>query len=403
MRTKKSYSAPKLASESRTRTFIFSLVVLLLFGLFEIYNATTFYSLRVYGSPYKFALLHLGWLLLGSLGFFLFYRVPYAFWKSWSTKLFVFALIPLTFLALLGVFTFQFHILHCSSSIAFAPCINGAYRWFHLNPPPLPRMPLVGILSFQPSEFAKLALVIFSSALISRLEREKNLSPWEFLFRFFVPVGVIVFLVLLQPNMSTSSLLLFTSLGIYFGSKAPLKPVLLLAPVLLGLLFLFIFSSPYRRQRFITFASPDSSAELTTNYHTHQIMIALGSGGFLGVGVGQSRQKYQYLPEVASDSIFAIMGEELGFVGAVSFLLFFLFFLYQGFAVAGQVRDPFPRSIVVGVMTWVGLQAFINLMAMVKLIPLTGIPIPLVSYGGSSLFFVLCGLGLVANISQRAK
>ncbi len=403
MRSRNSYAKARVSADARTRTFIFSIGVLLLFGLFEIYNATTFYSLRIYGSPYKFALLHLGWLFLGILGFALFYKVPYTLWKAWSVKLLVLALVPLTLLALLSIFTFQFHILHCSSSIVFAPCINGAYRWLLLNPPPLPRVPLVGILSFQPSEFAKLALVIFSSALIAKLEREKNLSSWEFLFRFFVPIGLVVSLVLFQPNMSTSSLMLFTSLGIYFGSKAPLKPILVLAPVLLGLLFLFVLSSPYRRQRFVTLVSSDPSAALTTDYHTHQIMIALGSGGFLGVGVGQSRQKYQYLPEVASDSIFAIMGEELGFVGALSFLLFFLFFLYQGFAIAGQIRDPFPRSIVVGVMSWVGFQAFINLMAMVKLIPLTGIPIPLISYGGSSLFFVLCGLGLVANISRTSR
>ena len=202
--------------------------------------------------------------------------------------------------------------------------------------------------------------------------------------------------------MSTASLIFLISLGIYFSSGASLKPLYILGPILAVAFLLFILASPYRRQRFNTLLSGEESSEtaFSTGYHTRQVLISLGSGGFFGVGIGQSRQKYQYLPEVASDSIFAIIGEELGFIGTVSFVLLYSYLIYQGFNIASSAPDTFSKCVSVGVTSWMGLQFFVNVASMVQLIPLTGVPIPLVSYGGSSLFFVMCGLGLLANVSK---
>jgi cell division protein FtsW len=162
----------------------------------------------------------------------------------------------------------------------------------------------------------------------------------------------------------------------------------------------FIFSSEYRRSRLTTFINPDSG-DLSFGYHIKQIQIALGSGGFWGVGFGQSRQKFSYLPEVAGDSIFAIIGEELGFIGTTAFVLVFSYLIYKCYSVAKDTDDLYSRMIVVGVTTWIAGQFFVNLAAMLRIIPLTGVPLPLVSYGGSSLVFSLMGLGLIAKVSAE--
>jgi cell division protein FtsW len=161
-----------------------------------------------------------------------------------------------------------------------------------------------------------------------------------------------------------------------------------------------MISSAYRRQRLFTFLSNGGGQDLSSGYHIKQILIALGSGGFLGVGFGQSRQKFQYLPEVFADSIFAIIGEELGFVGTTFLVLLFAALIYKGYRIALASTDMFSRLLAVGITTWLALQFFVNVGAMTKIIPLTGIPLPLISYGGSSLVFMLIGLGLLANVSR---
>ena len=160
-----------------------------------------------------------------------------------------------------------------------------------------------------------------------------------------------------------------------------------------------MMSSEYRRQRVLTYFG--SNTDSASNYHVEQVNLALGSGGVFGKGLGQSRQKFNFLPEVTSDSIFAIIGEELGFVGTSLFILLFTYFLYRGFKIAKASTDDFGMLLGVGIMAWLGIQYSINVSAMVGLIPLTGVPLPLVSYGGSSTIFVLAGLGIVAQISKH--
>ena len=152
----------------------------------------------------------------------------------------------------------------------------------------------------------------------------------------------------------------------------------------------------------MSFLSSDPSNSEGANYHVKQILIALGSGGFFGVGFGQSRQKYQYLPEVSADSIFAIIGEELGFIGTTLVIMIFLYIFYKGYRIAVKARDPLGKLLAIGIVCWLGFQFFVNVAAMTKLIPLTGVPLPLISYGGSSTLFILVSLGILANIGKNS-
>ena len=332
------------------RSFLTLLVALLLFGVVMIYNATGVYSQGTFGGAYRFALLQASWLAIGLLGFYVFFKLNLDSLRRLSLPLFGVALLFLIVLSLASIFT------KCESSgFIFAPCVNGAHRWLYVNPPPLPQIPLLGVLGFQPSEFAKLALIIYLGVMLDKIIRNKE------------------------------------------------SPFIVSLPVLFTLGVGFILSSDYRRTRLLTFLNPGASGDLSIGYHIRQIQIALGSGGLWGLGFGQSRQKFQYLPEVAADSIFAIIGEELGFIGTTVFILIFSFFIYKGFMLARNSPTLLGRLLATGITTWVAAQFFVNVAAMTRLIPLTGVPLPLVSYGGSSLVFSLMGLGLLANISARSS
>jgi cell division protein FtsW len=367
---------------------LFGVVGAMLFvGLVVVASSTSVYSQSVYGTPYKFAILHMAWVLVGLLGFFFFYRVDYSKLQNISYIMFGAALVLLLFLAIVG-------ILPCNSEFSFSPCVNGANRWLYLNPAPLPAIPFLGVLGFQPSEFAKLSLILYLSVQIT-----KNIKRKEDLFLVYLVIsGLFALLVLLQPNMSTAGLIFIIGSIIYFSADAHLGTMVKVMPVVICLAAALVLLSPYRRQRLNALLNLNTD---DTSYHMEQILISLGSGGVTGVGFGRSMQKHHYLPEVASDSIFAIIGEEFGFIGTSSLVLLFSYFIYAGFTIAKGAPDMLGRLLAVGITSWVGLQFFINTAAMTGLIPLTGVPIPLISYGGSSMVFSLMGLGVLASVSRE--
>lgn len=382
----------KRKTPSADRSLLFLIFGLLAFGVVMVYDATVVYSQNTFGGAYRFVLSQIAWVGLGLVGFTFFYNYHYKNLHKIVFPLSIVTLIPLGLLALAG-FLKSFGIMHCSQT-SFIPCINGAYRWIYLNPPPLPKIPFFGVLGFQPAEFAKFSLILY---LAVSLSKKKNDIPFTY---FVISAGLIAGLVLLQPNMSTAMLIFLVASIMYFSSGNSLTPLFVTYPILgvLGLLFMIV--SSYRRQRLLTLLGFSEDASLSTGYHINQILIALGSGGFWGMGFGQSRQKYQYLPEVSADSIFAIVGEELGFIGTTVLAAVFCILIYKGYSIAKNAPDILSRLLAVGVTSWIGLQFFINVAAMVKLIPLTGMPIPLISYGGSSMVFSLMGLGILANISK---
>jgi cell division protein FtsW len=390
---RRSYSKNK---QSVDKSFVFTVMAFLGFGLFMIADSTAITSSNLYGDPYRFVFLQLGWVAMGLVGFFLFYNLDYRSLTKVSRALFLFTFFSLVLLAVMGV-------LPCSTSVPFAPCINGANRWVYLNPPPLPEIPFLGVLGFQPGELAKLAIILYLSSLLgSILQKGKPPKGYEKPFITYLKVsGMLAGLIVLQPNMSTAAIVFILGTIIYFISGAPLRPVLITIPIFIILSSVVIIASPYRRSRLMALISGDDTEE--SSYHVKQALVALGSGGFSGVGFGQSKQKYQYLPEVASDSIFAIIGEEFGFIGTVVVVLAYSYLIYQGFYIAKRSEDLFGKLVAVGIGSWIGIQFLVNVAAMTKLIPLTGVPIPLISYGGSSMVFSLIGLGILGNVKKNSQ
>ncbi|MFH1289374.1 MAG: FtsW/RodA/SpoVE family cell cycle protein, partial [Patescibacteria group bacterium] len=246
-------------------------------------------------------------------------------------------------------------------------------------------------ISFQPAELAKLAFIIYLSAFFSK---KKAFLP------FAVLTCVLVALIMLQPDLGTAVILTVSGLIIYFVSGASI--VLLAGVSLVGFAsaLVMILLSSYRKQRLLTFFNPDKDP-LGASYHLRQILLALGSGGLFGLGLGQSRQKYNYLPAATTDSIFAVIAEEVGFIGAAVVIIAFLFYIYKALMIAKQAPDKFGMLLAVGIASWIGVQALINLAVIVSLVPLTGTPLPFISYGGSSLVLVLAASGILVNISRQ--
>ncbi len=363
------------------------LAVIILFGVFMVYEASLAYAEVVFNDRFHFVKLQIGWSIIGVVGMYIISKIDINLLRKYAPMLFFIACGFLLFVLL---------------PTPFAPEVYGARRWIVLNPEPFPAIPGLGRLSFQPSEFAKLACVIFFASLLSS-EKIKELPFKKIALVFTGYLGLVCGLIFLEPNFSTAFIVGTIILGIYFLSNASLWYFIISGPILGAAAALYAFSSAYRRSRIQTLLSPEEVDKSGAGYHIRQIMIALGSGGFWGLGMGKSRQKYAYLPEVTADSIFAIIGEEFGFIGTVFLVTLFGFLLWRGILIAKKAPDMFSSLLVSGVILWISVQLLINLCAMVRIMPLTGIPLPLISYGGSSTIFMLWALGLILNVSRRTK
>jgi cell division protein FtsW len=370
-----------LESHSPDWPFLVVILTLLSFGVLMVYDSSVVTAANVFGGKYYFLLLQLFWSLVGLIAFVFFSLFDYRQLSHLAKPLLI---VSLVFLVLVVLPT------------PFTKAIYGAKRWFYINPDPLPLLPFFGRLGFQPTEPAKFSLVVFLSALFST-------RPKNYLLIFGVVMLTFLFLVGIQPDFGTTLVLGGIGLISFFIAGESMSYFLVSFPLLLLGSFVYILISPYRRERLLTFLFPDSNKSLTSGYQINQILIALGSGGLFGVGLGQSRQKYGFIPEVQTDSIFAIVGEELGLAGTALLIGLFLMLVWRGFKIAASCQDKFGRNLVVGFMSWFALQVLINLSSMTHLIPLTGIPLPLISYGGSAAIFMLAGLGVVFNVSRYSK
>ncbi len=255
-------------------------------------------------------------------------------------------------------------------------------------------------LSFQPAELVKLTLIIYLAALFNA--RQKKIKTWT---GGFVPL-MVIFLVIAgfivaQKDMGTLIIIFLITLAVYFLAGGRwLHLMILFGSAAVGFL-LMIVSAPYRMQRFLTFFYP-ALDPLGIGYHVNQALIAIGSGGIFGVGLGHSLQRFLYLPEAYGDSIFAVMGEELGFLATTAVIILFIFLVMRGLKIVKAAPDFFGRLLASGILSWFVFQIMINLGAMLHLFPLTGVPLPLVSYGGSSMMVFLAAFGIVVNISRQS-
>lgn len=267
---------------------------------------------------------------------------------------------------------------------------GGARRWLSLR-----------LFTFEPSEFAKLALVLFVARLISaRSDGAASFRSVGFPVLFWV--GVCFALVMREPDLGTASIYLLTAFVMLFVGGARLTHLAIQAAVAVPALLGFIYASPYRRDRFLAFLHPWKDPQ-GTGYHIIQSLYALGSGGIFGLGLGQSRQKFGYLPAQHTDFIFSIIGEELGFVGAAAVVILFLAFAYRGVRIAMRAEDRFGFYLAIGLTASITLQALINVGVVTSSWPVTGVPLPFISYGGTSLVVTLFGVGLLASVSRGRR
>ncbi len=282
--------------------------------------------------------------------------------------------------------------------LVFVPKIGmksgGTARWISL-----------GFLSFQPSEFLKITFILYlASWLESRKkhaylsEREKEFK--ESLIAFSIIIGLITALLALQSDISTLIVIVSTGILMYFFAETPIWHIVLIGIMGIVILLFLIQQAPYRMQRILVFLNPEKDP-MGLGYQIKQSLIAVGSGGLFGIGLGMSQQKFGLLPHPASDSVFAILAEETGFVGSTVLIFLFLLFLWEGYKIGRESHSLFSKLTALGITSWIILQAFINIGAMIGILPLTGIPLPFISYGGSALLAELAGIGILLNISKH--
>src|SRR3989344_1027227 len=313
-------------------------------------------------------------LILGSLFCFIASRVDYKIYRKYSLVLFVASL-----LATLLVFIPHIGLSH-----------GGASRWIDLR-----------FVSFQPSELLKIGFIIFFSAWMAKYKEKARAFKYGFL-PLIVLLVIIGAILLKQPDTDTFIIIVFSGLAIFLAGGGKWRYIIISGLIGMALLAGLAYQKPYVMSRINTFMHPSANA-LSSGYQIQQSLIAIGSGGIFGRGFGQSIQKFNVLPEPIGDSIFAVASEEFGFLGAVFIVLLFVFFSFRGLKIATQISDPFGRLVVVGIVILIVSQAFVNIGAMVGVLPLSGITLPFVSHGGTALFMTLAEVGIILNISKNRK
>lgn len=271
--------------------------------------------------------------------------------------------------------------------LAIGTAVNGARRWIP-----------IGFMNFQPSELAKLVLALWTAALLARRPSPRTLG--ELAKPIGVVVGLACALILIEPDLGTAIAIAIMVSAILVVSGTRLRLLASAAGIATSVVLLAIWLEPYRRERIFSFLDPWHDPQ-GAGFQSVQSMIALGSGGFFGVGLGESVQKIYYLPEASTDMIFAIVGEELGLIGAMGVIAAFAVFAYAGFNIALHCRDPFGKRLAAGITALICGQAAVNVSAVMGIAPLTGIPLPFVSYGGSSLVVGLAAVGILLNIASN--
>ncbi|MFA6017597.1 MAG: putative lipid II flippase FtsW [Patescibacteria group bacterium] len=260
----------------------------------------------------------------------------------------------------------------------------------------------LGTFTLQPSEIVKLTFLFYIAAWMEKRTERDLQDVHAGLIPFVIVLSVVMGILLLQHDTGTLGIIVAMALGVYFVAGAPIRYFFAFGGAGVVMFALLLKFSAYRYARLVTFLHPELDPK-GAGYHINQALLAIGSGGFLGRGYGHSLQKFQYLPEVAGDSIFAVIGEELGFLLTTAFLVLYVTFLQRGFRIAANASDAFGRYLATGVMCWIGAQTIVNIGAMVGILPITGVPLPLVSYGGTALAVTLTALGVVVNVSAHAK
>ncbi|TET84246.1 MAG: putative lipid II flippase FtsW [Candidatus Nealsonbacteria bacterium] len=357
-------------------------VILVVLGILILASVSASLSQEKFGTTYYF-LNHqlLFGLIPGLILAFLAFRIRLDFLKKWTPLLLLINLILLV--------------------MVFLPKIGagagGATRWLSMGP-----------ISFQPAEFLKLTFILYLAAwLTSRTPHQQKsgfgqAGKWfsQTFIAFLIVIGLISLLLIFQPDISTLGVIVLVAVLMYFLANTPLWHSILIILIGAGGLFTLIKLAPYRAARLLVFFEPGTDP-MGIGYQLKQALIAIGSGGIFGLGLGMSGQRLGFLPQSISDSIFAIMAEETGFIGSLILISLFLIFLWRGFKIGKGMENKFSQLAAIGISSWIVIQAFINVGSMIGILPLTGIPLPFISYGGSALVTELIGVGILLNISKN--
>lgn len=348
------------------KTLFWLTILLSVLGVLAVSDASAPQALEVFSDPYFFARQQVIWAFIGLFGMMVATRIHYTNWKRLAPVIGLVCVVLLIAVLIPGI----------------GSKLLGARRWLSL-----------GLFALQPSEFAKFATAL----VIARLADDKY--PISYIVGF---VGLVCALVMLQPDLGTTIVIAGIGVAQLFVSGMALTQLISLGALGALVTGFLIMVSDYRRARLMTFLE-SSSDPLGNSYHMRQILIALGSGGIFGVGIGQSRQKHLFLPETASDSIFAVIAEETGLIGSLVVVFLLTFFVLRVLKIAKNAPDNFGRILGTGIAIWFMAQTFLNLSSVNAITPLTGIPLPFFSYGGSSLIMILFATGIILNISRYSK
>lgn len=355
-------------------TWLFAAAMLLIvIGLVMIYSASAIITAQKTGSdnPYLFMTRQCIWLIAGSVLMMLLMHVDMAHLRDRRV-------IALAMLLIFGALV----------AVLFQPAINGTHRWIAL-----------AHFRLQPSELAKPVMVLFLASFLSRREERIN----EFtstLLPLSCMLAVFAGAILVEPDFGTAMTLVLVAGGMIFAAGIRWSRIATFALMMIPAAMMILFSAAYRRDRLFTFLNPEADP-LGKGFQAMQSLIALGTGGLRGLGIGNGRQKLFFLPEPHTDFIFSIIGEELGFVGAFALIGLFAFLVWRGFRVARYSQERFDFYAALGLTLMIGIQALINISVALCLVPTKGLPLPLVSYGGSSLITSLIAIGLLLNLSQQ--
>lgn len=352
--------------KSVDRNFLILVFSMTILGLIAVADVSAPQALNMTGDKFYFLKQQAIWSVIGIAALLIVSRINYKFWEKIAIPFFAVCIVLLLVVLL--------------PSLGFRAL--GARRWIP-----------VGFFSLQPSELVKLGLIVYLAKVAS-----KNKGALS----FFLPLLLTVALIMFQPDLGTTIVVAMIGLGQIFVSGVNLWYLAGAAGIGIVAAIGLILTSSYRKDRLLTFFE-STRDPLGTSYHIRQILLALGSGGIFGVGLGASRQKFLFLPEASTDSIFAVIAEELGLIGAVGVILIFAYFIYKGFKIARHAPDKFSQVLATGITIWIGGQAFLNIASMVALVPLTGIPLPFFSYGGSSLVMTLTACGILLSIDRYGK
>jgi cell division protein FtsW len=347
---------------------LLSVLLLMVISIGTVYSASATWALERTGNPGKLMTNHVLSILIGIAVMFVFMNIPYRFYKKISKFGIILAAVMLLV------------------TLVWGSEIKGATRWIQLGP-----------VNFQPSEVAKIALLVHVCVLLER--KKKYLQDWKrTLLPICIWVGIILGLIMLQPNFSMAAMILFIVVATLYLGRVPLRHLITAGLLAIPLLTVYFMSAEYRLRRLLGFIASDG-ADAGVSYQMSQGIIAFGSGGILGVGPGASKQRDFFLPESYGDYIFAIFGEEYGFIGTAFVIIVFVLILLRGFRVALNIEDDFGKLLAGAITIALSIYVIINGMVTTGLLPTTGLPMPFLSYGGTAMIVNAAAVGILLNIS----